>query len=255
VAGRADRIVLANTGVPYREAIGLCGGDHSGGPFNWFVIEGNGATLDGSAPIDPLAWTAADAAKHVFRFRPQLKAHQQLFLDGVPVTRVRSEPGAQAPPMLDPLSWCLHEGWIYFRTEPEKWINDYALSHAVLTVGITLYQVRHAAVTDLVVQGFQLDGVNAHDVSDCTLHAVTARGNGRSGLAVAASSRLLIDGCLSGDNGEAQLWTEGESLTVLRDCELLANPAPQIIRRSGRIVVEAATEGDVHPASPTADPQ
>lgn len=239
LAQKGDRIVLANTGTPYRETIGLCGGDHSGGPLNWFVLEGNGATLDGSAPIAAEAWTPVLTPPDVFRFRPRLMAHQQLFLDGAPLPRVRAAPGAVSVPVLEPLQWCLHEGWIYFRGEPGKWIDQYDLSHAVLTVGITLYHVQYTAVTDLIVQGFQLDGVNAHDVRDCTLHGVTGRGNGRSGLAVAASSRLLIDRCLSGDNGEAQLWLEGESITWIRESELLANTAPQVHRREGaRLVVE-----------------
>src|SRR5262249_16900547 len=44
-----DRIVVANTEVPYRESISLWGEHLSGGPAGPLVIEGNGATLDGSA--------------------------------------------------------------------------------------------------------------------------------------------------------------------------------------------------------------
>ena len=42
-AERGDQIVLANTGVPYRESITLEGGRHSGYPSRPFAIRGNGA--------------------------------------------------------------------------------------------------------------------------------------------------------------------------------------------------------------------
>ena len=44
-----------------------------------------------------------------------------------------------------------------------------------MQVGVTLYEVRHVIVRDLVIQGFQLDGVNAHDgVRETTLSASIA---------------------------------------------------------------------------------
>ena len=48
-----------------------------------------------------------------------------------------------------------------------------------MQVGVTLYEVRHVIVRDLVIQGFQLDGVNAHDgVRETTLSALNCRGKG-----------------------------------------------------------------------------
>ena len=43
-----DRIVLANTGEPYREMISLCDVGQRGYPDLPLVIQGNGATLDGT---------------------------------------------------------------------------------------------------------------------------------------------------------------------------------------------------------------
>jgi len=51
LAVQGDRIVLANSGEPYRESISLAGSRHSGDVLRPLVIEGNGAILDGSAPV------------------------------------------------------------------------------------------------------------------------------------------------------------------------------------------------------------
>lgn len=249
LAQSRDRIVLANTSQPYRESISLVGGDHSGAPHEPFILDGNGATLDGTAPVPPLAWQYA-GVKDVFRFQPPRMAHQQLYFDGRPLVRVAVPPEAEALPPLLPLQWCLWRGHVYFRIEEGKWIDDYPLSHTLLPVGITLYHVRDAAVTNLVVQGFQLDGVNAHDAA-CTLHTVTARGNGRSGITVSASSRVTVDSCLLGDNGQAQLLAEGYSRTAVLNSELLENTAPAIVRQGGVVAVEAPAEA-APPASAAA---
>jgi hypothetical protein len=99
--------------------------------------------------------------------------------------------------------------------------------------------VQHAVVVDLVVQGFQLDGVQAKDVLGCTLHALTTRGNGRSGIAVTGASRVAIEGCLVGDNGLAQLLTEGHCIAEVSDTQLLPGSAPDVLRRGGEVRMEA----------------
>ena len=93
-AGAGDRIILANTGEPYRESVSLVGSRHSGNPVGPFRIEGNGAVLDGTAAVPPEAWQWFRG--DVFRFQPPKKQFQQLFLDGVRGAtanyRVRSAP-------------------------------------------------------------------------------------------------------------------------------------------------------------------
>ena len=52
LARAGDRIVLANSEQPYRECVALVGTRHSGAArLMPFILDGNGATLDGSAPI------------------------------------------------------------------------------------------------------------------------------------------------------------------------------------------------------------
>lgn len=230
-----DRVVVANTGRPYRECLTLAGGNHSGDSLGPFTILGNGATLDGTAPIRPRDWEHYRA--DVFRYRPRRMAFQILYLAGKPA--VRAPAVAEDDPLvaLRPLEWCLHQGAIYFRVEPKKSVYSYDLACCGETVGITLHQVRDVVIADLVVQGYQLDGVAAHDlVEDCTLVGLTCRGNGRSGVAVSGASEVAIESCLLGDNGHCQLFTEGFSTTVLRDVELLANTAPAVISEGGEVI-------------------
>jgi hypothetical protein len=107
-----------------------------------------------------------------------------------------------------------------------------------LPVGISLYETRHVVIQDLVVQGFQLDGVNAHDsVFDATLVELTCRGNGRSGIAINGASRVKIIACLVGDNGKAQILTDGYSHTEIINCNLLPKSAPSVMRLGGKVLV------------------
>lgn len=85
-----DRIVLAKTEEPYRESISLVGSRNSGHVQQRFVIEGNGAILDGSRPVPFDAWQFV--RDDIFRFQPARMDFQQLFHQGVPlVQRPRSK--------------------------------------------------------------------------------------------------------------------------------------------------------------------
>ncbi|MHB8953057.1 MAG: right-handed parallel beta-helix repeat-containing protein [Pirellulaceae bacterium] len=230
---KGDRVIVANTGESYRESLTLQGARQSGYPDAPFELVGNGAVLDGSQPVPPDEWSYVEG--HLFRFRPPKSSFQVLYLDGKPARRreVRSpdEMGA-----LEPLEWCLYQQHVYLRVEPNRQPQSYEATYTAMPVGITLYEVQHVIVRDLVIQGFQLDGVNAHDgVRTTTLSALNCRGNGRSGISVGGASRVLIEACLVGNNGAAQVRTEGFSHTQLNGCDLLDNTAPRIVREGGRV--------------------
>jgi hypothetical protein len=235
-AQKGDRIVLANTGEPYRESITLQGGRNSGFAEDPLVIVGNGAVLDGSQPVPKDGWK--HVAGDVFSFRPHLLAYQQLFLDDRPAVR-QPVTADFTMPELEPREWCLFDRAIRFRTEEFRTPAEYNLTYAALPVGITLYEVRHVVIRDLTVQGFQLDGINAHDSAfDVLLYNVTARGNGRSGVSVGGASRVRFESSLIGNNGAAQLRTEGFSHTHVFNSDLLDNTAPPIVQNGGEVTVE-----------------
>ncbi len=232
-AHTGDRIVLAKTDQPYRESITLQGGRHSGLLQTPFSIRGNGAVLDGSAEVPKGQW------KHVrdsiFRYQPRRLHHQQLFLDGLPAKRRRVDAKSSELPDLQPLEWCIYDRAIHFRAEQGKIPQDYSLRYAALKVGITLFEVRNVVITDLTVQGFQLDGVNAHDgVTDALLANLRCRGNGRAGIAVGGASRVEVDACLIGNNGSAQLLAAGYSITKVSNCDLVDDdPKAPAVQSSG----------------------
>src|SRR5690606_32803184 len=100
-----DRIVVAANGTPYRETLSLVGGRHSGNGYRPFVIQGNGAILDGTQPIPAAGWEVY--RPEIYRCTPRLKAHQQVFLDGLPA-RERAAAAGEGLPDLEPLEWCLY---------------------------------------------------------------------------------------------------------------------------------------------------
>jgi hypothetical protein len=237
VCNRGDRIVVAKTTEPYRESITLSGPRHSGTVLAPFEIDGGGAILEGSLAVPARAWENVQG--DYFRFRPSgLGPYQMLFLAGLPALR-RADGGAKALPMIEPKTWFSRDPFIYFRTEKGKLPDEYAISHAVHDVGITLYGVESVVIHDLVVQGFRIDGVQAADnVRDCILSGLTLRGNGRSGAAVSGSSQVEIAACLAGSNAQAQVVCDGYSRTLLVNCDLVKEGDLPTIQRGKEARVE-----------------
>jgi len=241
-AVKGDRIIVANTGQPYRESITLQGGRHSGivpergGAVAYFELIGNDAVLDGTSRVPAEGWSHFAGA--VFRYRPPKMSFQVLYLDGKPASQ-RLVTDERRLPELQPLEWCLLDGYIYFRVEPNRLPQSYELAYAGLDVGITLYEVRHVKIRNLVVQGFQLDGVNAHDGAvGAELIGLNCRGNGRSGISVGGASRVRIEACQVENNGAAQVRTEGFSRTQLVGCNLVDATAPKIVSDGGVVDVK-----------------
>jgi hypothetical protein len=234
-AQSGDRVVIANTGINYRESITLQAGRHSGIPTQPFRVVGNGAILDGTSSIHPRVWKFVKEGE--YRYRTPRFNYEMLYVEGKPGNRVPASRNKPRP-KLEPLQWCHHNGYMYFRVEDGKTPEDYDLAQTGLTVGVTLYEVRHILISDLIVQGFQLDGFNAHEgVFGLRMLGVTARGNGRSGISIGGASRVTLDACLSGNNGAAQLRTEGFSKTELMNkTDLIDNTAPRIVHRGGEII-------------------
>ncbi len=240
------RIHIANTGEPYRESLTLQGPRHSGSARRPFELIGNGAILEGAVPVPSEAWQHDQ--DEVYRYRPPKTSHQMLFLDGVPAERVPVGPDPSQRPELEPLQWCLFQRHIYFRPEPGTLPDEHAASYSSLPVGITLYRVGNVVVRELIIQGFQLDGINAHDgVVDTTVRDVIARGNARSGISVGGASRLKIEESTLGDNGTAQLRTEGHSQTRVSGSSLLDHTAPAVVHEGGHVEIQETPRNPPQP--------
>lgn len=249
VAHKGDRIILANTGAPYRESITLQAANNSGWPGFPFTLIGNGAILDGTAKIPIEGWKYVRS--DVYCFAPTYKQFQMVFLDGKPAQEVQLE-SLDELDKLEPMTWALLDGQIFFRSEANVDPGNYRLTYTAHRTGITLYEVRHVRIIDLTVQGFQLDGINVHsNCYDTELISITSRGNGRSGVSVGGASKVTLTGSLLGDNGTVQLRGEGFSKTKVVDSTLLDASAPATFREDARIEIDGQEVTDA-PAAQTA---
>lgn len=235
IAGKSDRIVLANTGVPYRECVALQGANHSGDEIAAFQIVGNGATLDGTVSLLDAEWE--HVKNNIYRTRPSYVSFQQFFLNDKPAPRRQPVPGDT--PKLAEGEWCLWDGWIYFRAEKDRLPQTYNPSCCGHPVAITLYDVHDVVISDLTIRGYQLDGVNAHDtVRRTDLVGLKCLENGRSGISIGGASRVRIDTCAAAGNGAAQVRTEGYCIVQTIANQLDPTTAPAIVREGGKVIAE-----------------
>lgn len=237
LAEKGDRIILAKTDEPYREMVSLSTARHCGFRRQPFEIVGNDAVLDGTRTVPPDQWRQVRG--DIYRVSISLPRHQMIFIDGKPVPRQSAPADDKGVPELGPLQWNIVGNYIYFRTEEGKYANEYEVRYASLQAAITLYQVEYVRISNLVIQGFRLDGVNAHDtVRHAELYGLNCRACGRSGVSVGGASRLVLRECYLYDNGQAQLRTEGFSIARLFSTKLEAISAPAIVQDGGQIFID-----------------
>ncbi len=235
LAKAGDRIILENTGEPYRETLSLMGGRHSGAVTGPLVIEGRGAVLDGTLPIPADEWQHFSG--DVFAYRPARLGYQQLFLDGKAAVRYPTNKEAVQPPPLGPREWCLWRGQILFRVDEGKSPDAYLPSCCGLQTGITLYYLHNVLIRDLVVQGFAVDGVAVHDVvRDTRLERVVSRDNGMSGVSVRGASWVELDTCMLEGNGLSQLRVEDFARCWVYRGERSPETAPAVQLLGGQMI-------------------
>jgi hypothetical protein len=225
-AQAGDRILLTNTGQPYRECISLVGELHSGSPESPFEIIGNGATLDGSVAPDFRRWKLLKNDVWALQSSPPAFAMMTSggkLLKKAPLTTVDFA-------QLQPLEWARSGGTVYFKGEPNRGPMDYPLEVTDQTTGITLYDVRHVVIRDLTVRGYRVDGIQANDSAfDVTLVNIACRQNGRSGITVAGASSMTIGATLCEQNGDSQLRVEGQAVARLGKVDFDDSLAPKVV--------------------------
>jgi hypothetical protein len=186
-----DSIELAKDGATYYGSLTLFGPRNSGSSLRSFTINGNGATLSGARPVPSGTWQRV--SRDVWRVTPVRKAFYQLVLDGVAVTEAKCDRSAKSLPAIPSGHWCAWRGAVYYHATAGVDPNTLSLSLADEEVGITLTDVDDVVIRDLTLQHFRLDGINAHDRSGgVELINVTLQANGRAGLAVGGTSRVVV---------------------------------------------------------------
>jgi hypothetical protein len=234
-----DRVSLAKNDEPYHECVSLLGTRHSSfAQMMPFVIEGNGATLDGSSPIPRDGWTHYRG--DIFSFRPKTLTQAVLFAQGRAIAPLPLAQGTAFPPRLEAGQWCALEGAIYFAVDRQKLPPDYRLSYAELPTGISLYRVQQVLIRNLTIKGYQADGVSAAaGAREVVLRNVTCTANGQRGVCVGGAAQVTLDGCKLFGNGESQLMTSANSETHLSSSELSGDTAPGWADQGGRVYLGA----------------
>ncbi|MEM9185854.1 MAG: right-handed parallel beta-helix repeat-containing protein [Planctomycetota bacterium] len=236
LARPGDQITVVNTGEPYREQLSIGGCRLRGNSLRPLVIVSDGAVLDGTVAAAPGAWR--HVVGDVYAMRPRRLAYQQVFYAGAPLGRVRLASRVGADQTLKPLEWSLLAGELLLRTEATRLPESYGFRHAGLQTGITLHSTTRVEIEGLVIQGFQQDGVNAHNlVTDCVLRNVECRANGRSGLSVGGASRVRVEASNFYDNGRVQVRSERLARLELQGCEVAGNEGAPASESRGGVVL------------------
>ena len=240
-AHAGDRLVIANRGVPYYEAIQVEGARMSGYAGQPFIIEGNGALLSGARRIAARDW---EYLKHdLWKFTPVRKGHYLLLRDGAPVQEQSVAHDAPGIPALQAQTWCSWHGSIYYRAEaaPGQSPLDVPFDYAHEQVGISLVDVRDVIIRNLSIQNFRVDGVNAHDRCQAViLDRVQIRDNGRAGLAVGGTSLVGIKDSSVEGNRKAQLIISEKAQLELLQVELKDGAGIPFQIRGGHLLIDGS---------------
>lgn len=223
IARFGDTIHIANTGEPYYESLTLTGAKHSGNSTVPFRVIGNGATLSGLRSVKASAWRFLGDS--VWSFEPERKGRYLLLSGGKRVERFNTVQDQERPYGLPTGQFAVCRGHIFYRTAKGEDITTMSFATAQDTTGISMYAVRNVIIEDLNVQHFRVDGVNAHDLCrNVLIRRVTSTDNGRSGMTVTGSSRVVIRGCAVKENLESSLQIMERGEADVQDSELDVEP-------------------------------
>lgn len=252
LARLGDTISLADTGVPYQECVSLTNKNASGINAEYpFILEGNGASLDGRVTVEHEKWEhfkeiyknvkdnppeyQGDIFRlHVAKYYPNAVCYCMLFVDAMPIQNKSAEPMESPVGQLNELDAALFEGYLYFRPEKGKTPDDYKLEITALRTGITLNHVDHVVIRNLIVQGFQLDGVSlANSATNVIIEQCTIRGNARSGMAVGWGSDVKASRILMCANAFSEVLTLPYSRVKIEKSRLSGDYGKPWIDQSG----------------------
>ncbi len=185
----SDTLSLANTGVPYREAIRLV--RLGGTPAKPFVIEGNGAVISGLREIGPQRWTKKGDVFEITGLN--IYGSPTLVIDGRP-----SPPSA--PNALAPGAWA----WLRdpeqrrlvtlrFRPSAGKTPADYKIEATLEISGLQVASSSYIVVRNLVSEWNSNDGFNVHgDCRGIYCENIEGRFNGDDGFSIHEAIEAVV---------------------------------------------------------------
>jgi len=229
-----DTIKLRVTGEPYRECVSINTRNDFGARDFPLIIDGNGATLDGTKPLGVLDWRAVGGDLFELKFRSPgyvkiLAASDQPTPENLGHLTELST--------LEPFQYARNSGSVYFKTRRGDVPRDYGLRVSAEQTGLTLYDVSDIVIRNLNVVGYRLDGINCHDlVVNVRFENVVSADNGRSGISVGGASRVVLANSRLAGNGDSQARAEGQSLLELSNVNIDADVSKAIDRVGGRVI-------------------
>lgn len=229
-----DTIRVRKTDQPYRECISI-NTNHQLGTLDFpLIIDGGGATLDGSQALSVIDWNAH--GNDLFELNLRSPGHVRIL--AAPDQPVPENLGSLTDlTKLQPLQYARNSGAIFFRTRPGDVPQAYGLRVTKEQTGITLYDVSNLVIRNFTVTGYRLDGINCHDLVDnVLLENITAVDNGRSGISVGGASQITLQSSTLRGNGKAQLRAEGQSLVELVNNKIESDTSEPIERAGGRVI-------------------
>jgi hypothetical protein len=176
-AKTSDRIVLANTGVAYREPILMR--RLGGTPARPFVIEGNAATITGLQPLKPSDWKRLDDG--TLFFPVPKKPYGVPFL----VSRGTRLPAAKSAKAIEPGQFLWGRDGIHFRPEAGRTVESYQLEATLVISGLTVQSSSYIVCRNLISEYHSNDGFNVHgDCRGIYCENIVGRHNGDDGFSI-----------------------------------------------------------------------
>ncbi|NQT53316.1 right-handed parallel beta-helix repeat-containing protein [bacterium] len=176
-ARTSDSIVLANTGVPYREPIVLRG---LGGTVRKpFVIEGNGAVITGLKAIAAKDWQPTPKGTLFFAVTRKPYGFPFLVHEGARL------PAARNAESIEPGQFFWGDKGIHFRPAAGKRLADYALEATLVVSGLEVSGASYVTCRNLASEYHSNDGFNVHgDCRGIVCENIVGRHNGDDGFSV-----------------------------------------------------------------------
>ena len=176
-AATSDTLILANTGVAYREPIAM---QRLGGtPAAPFVIEGNGATITGLKSIPAKEWQRRDNG--VCFYPVPKKPYGFPFL----VQRGRRLTAGKSAEALEPGQFFWGKDGIAFRPAKGKSIEGYQLEATLVVSGLQVSSSSYIVCRNLVSEFHSNDGFNVHgDCRGIVCENIVGRHNGDDGFSI-----------------------------------------------------------------------
>jgi len=207
----SGRIALANTGRPYREAMVFK--NLGGTPARPFIVEGNGAVLNGHRRVDIKEWRHV---KDDLYFLPIRIAGGDPYL----TDRLRRLPQNRSVESLRPgqFYWQTRlknkEEGIFFKCDTGKTIDSYDWGVTERASGFMIGSSSHITCRNLVCEYFANDGFNGHgDCRGLCFENVVARYNGDDGMSIHAFGEWDVRGAHLHHNGTGVSDIDGTRTT------------------------------------------